>query len=71
VDPPRSGMDEYSCKFAARYETIVYISCNPETLYRDLETLLETHEIVSMALFDQFPYTHHVEMGVKLCKKSL
>ena len=71
VDPPRSGMDEASCKFSARYEHILYISCNPETLVRDLELLCETHEVVDMALFDQFPYTHHVEMGVKLVKKGL
>ena len=70
VDPPRSGMDEISCAFAARYENILYISCNPETLLRDLELLTMTHEIVDMALFDQFPYTHHVEMGVKLLKKG-
>jgi len=71
VDPPRSGMDELSCRFSAQYDTIVYISCNPETLYRDLEILSQTHEVVSMALFDQFPYTHHVEMGVKLIRKGL
>jgi tRNA (uracil-5-)-methyltransferase len=70
VDPPRSGMDETSCKFASRYEHILYISCNPETLQRDLSLLCETHTIVDMALFDQFPYTHHVEMGVKLIKKG-
>ena len=69
VDPPRSGMDEDSCRFSARHEHILYISCNPETLVRDLELLCETHEVVEMALFDQFPYTHHVEMGVKLIKK--
>jgi len=69
VDPPRSGMDEASCRFAARHDNILYISCNPETLQRDLEILAETHEVVSMALFDQFPYTHHVEMGAKLVKK--
>jgi len=70
VDPPRSGMDETSCKFASRHEHILYISCNPETLVRDLEILTQTHEITDMALFDQFPYTHHVEMGVKLLKKG-
>ena len=70
VDPPRSGMDEYSCEFARRYNTILYISCNPETLYRDLEILTKTHMVERMALFDQFPYTHHVEMGVKLVKKG-
>ena len=70
VDPPRSGMDEASCEFASRYEHILYISCNPETLQRDLDILSKTHKIVDMALFDQFPYTHHVEMGVKLVKKG-
>jgi tRNA (uracil-5-)-methyltransferase len=69
VDPPRSGMDEISCKFATRYKNILYISCNPESLLRDLDILCETHEVVSMAVFDQFPYTHHLEMGVKLVKK--
>ena len=69
VDPPRSGMDEFTCKFSAQYDNIVYISCNPETLVRDLEILTQTHQIESMALFDQFPYTHHAEMGVKLVKK--
>ncbi len=71
VDPPRSGMDEMSCKFSARYDNILYISCNPETLVRDLDILCETHKVINMALFDQFPYTHHVEMGVKLVKKGL
>jgi len=66
VDPPRSGMDLASCRFSARQDNIIYISCNPETLVRDLEILCETHKVIDMALFDQFPYTHHVEMGVKL-----
>ena len=69
VDPPRSGMDENSCKFASRHENILYISCNPETLVRDLELLCTTHKVLEMALFDQFPYTHHVEMGVMLQKR--
>jgi len=71
VDPPRSGMDEESCRFASRHEHILYISCSPETLVRDLEILTLTHDIVDMAIFDQFPYTHHVEMGVKLIQKGL
>lgn len=70
VDPPRSGMDEATCKFASRYDTILYISCNPETLVRDLEILCKTHLVADMALFDQFPYTHHAEMGVRLVKKG-
>jgi len=66
VDPPRAGMDEASCAFASRFEHILYISCNPETLERDLRLLTKTHTIEAMATFDQFPYTGHMEMGVKL-----
>ena len=69
VDPPRSGMDDASCRFASRHDNILYISCNPESLVRDLDILGETHDVIDMALFDQFPYTHHVEMGVKLVKR--
>lgn len=69
VDPPRSGMDEATCSFVSRYENIIYISCNPQTLARDLELLSKTHTVEDMALFDQFPYTHHAEMGAKLTKK--
>lgn len=69
VDPPRAGLDEAACAFASRFDHVLYISCNPETLLRDLQILVQTHEIERMAAFDQFPYTHHLEMGVKLRKK--
>jgi len=71
VDPPRSGMDEATCEFASRYDNILYISCNPETLARDMNTLCKTHYVADMALFDQFPYTHHAEMGAKLIKRGI
>ncbi|MDD5159449.1 MAG: tRNA (uridine(54)-C5)-methyltransferase TrmA [Sulfuricurvum sp.] len=71
VDPPRAGLGEEPCTFAARFDHLLYISCNPETLLRDLEILTQTHTIVAMAAFDQFPYTHHLEMGVKLTRKGL
>ena len=53
----------------ARDERILYISCNPETLCRNLETLSQTHNVTRLALFDQFPYTHHMECGVLLTRK--
>jgi len=70
VDPPRAGMDKESCLFASRHKHVLYISCNPETLFRDLEVLSKTHDVVDMALFDQFPYTHHIEVGVKLIERG-
>lgn len=51
------------------FDKIIYISCNPETLARDVKKLLVTHEIIKVAAFDQFPYTHHLESGVFLVKK--
>ena len=69
VDPPRAGLDEGTCKLIERFERIVYISCNPDTLARDLSTLCQTHTLTALALFDQFPYTHHRECGVVLERK--
>ncbi|MCG7554924.1 tRNA (uridine(54)-C5)-methyltransferase TrmA [Pseudoalteromonas sp. Of11M-6] len=69
VDPPRAGMDELTCRLVSNYDNIIYISCNPDTLERDLALLCETHKIARMAIFDQFPYTHHIESGVYLVRK--
>lgn len=71
VDPPRAGVDDETLKLVATFENVLYISCNPVTLHSNLQTLCQTHEIVSMALFDQFPFTHHIESGVWLRKKSV
>jgi tRNA (uracil-5-)-methyltransferase len=69
VDPPRSGLDSETEKMVQAYPRILYISCNPETLCKNLETLGQTHNVERLALFDQFPYTHHMECGVWLTKK--
>ena len=70
VDPPRSGMDEKSLSFISQFDNIIYVSCNPQTLKRDLEVLIQNYEIVNFALFDQFPNTEHVESAVLLRKIS-
>ncbi len=69
MDPPRSGLDDTTRGLAKDFENIIYISCNPETLHRDLEELTKTHELVKFALFDQFAFTNHIESGVILKKK--
>ncbi|MDI5922888.1 tRNA (uridine(54)-C5)-methyltransferase TrmA [Halomonas sp. LR5S13] len=70
VDPPRAGLDEESCRQLSDYARIVYISCNPETLADNLETLTRTHDVRRFALFDQFPWTHHCECGVLLERRD-
>ncbi|WP_216935839.1 MULTISPECIES: tRNA (uridine(54)-C5)-methyltransferase TrmA [unclassified Acinetobacter] len=68
VDPPRAGIDSETLKLLQRFQRIIYISCNPDTLYDNLKQLSQTHKISKFAMFDQFPYTHHVETGVLLEK---
>ena len=70
LDPPRSGLDKATEALASRFDNIIYVSCNPDTLKENLEHLSVSHEIVDFALFDQFPYTHHRECGVILRRKS-
>ncbi|WP_448549611.1 tRNA (uridine(54)-C5)-methyltransferase TrmA [Thalassotalea fusca] len=69
VDPPRAGLDKDSVALVSQFNQIIYISCNPDTLKDNLEELAKTHNIEKFAIFDQFPYTHHVESGVILTKK--
>ena len=71
VDPPRAGLDRDTIKLISNIDNIIYISCNPETLARDLVELTKTHKIEDCAIFDQFPHTHHIEAGVFLIKTKL
>lgn len=66
VDPPRAGMDPDTCELTRRFDRILYISCNPATLAENIRQLSDTHRITRCALFDQFPWTHHMEAGVLL-----
>ncbi len=68
VDPPRAGLDDTTRALVKEFDKIIYISCNPETLHRDLGELTKTHKITKFALFDQFSYTNHIECGAILNK---
>ena len=68
VDPPRAGLDDNTLDILQSYQRIIYISCNPNTLKNNLEQLTKTHHIEHFAMFDQFPYTDHIETGIVLRK---
>lgn len=70
VDPPRSGLDPATVALAAGFERILYISCNPQTLRDNTQALAATHRIAAAAVFDQFPYTHHLECGLLLTRRA-
>ena len=63
VDPPRSGLSKITIDEIINInpKKIVYVSCDPITLARDLNILKEYYDIKEISLFDLFPNTHHVE----------
>ena len=71
TDPPRAGMhpDVVKTILRASPERIVYVSCNPATQARDLQTLDEQYEVVAVQPVDMFPHTPHVENVVLLTRK--
>jgi tRNA (uracil-5-)-methyltransferase len=69
LDPPRSGLDAGTLQLASGFENILYISCNPQTLQANVAALQATHRIAESAVFDQFPYTHHLECGLLLTRR--
>lgn len=69
-DPPRAGLDKFTIDFTLdkKPEKIIYVSCNPITLVRDLSLLKELYKVNSVNLIDMFSYTHHYETVVVLEK---
>ena len=71
MDPPRGGMDKRSLRglIDLQAPVMVYVSCNPSTLARDLETISEAgYRATVMQPVDLFPQTFHIEMVVKFEK---
>jgi 23S rRNA (uracil1939-C5)-methyltransferase len=68
VDPPRSGMhpDVVKAVRAMAPGRIVYVSCNPTSLARDLSMLAEDYGVVEVQPVDMFPHTYHIECVAKL-----
>jgi len=71
IDPPRTGMHPETVKQVLRLdaERIVYVSCNPATLARDLELMRGLYRPLEIQPVDMFPHTHHVEAVARLAKK--
>jgi len=72
IDPPRAGMhrDVAQQVLVQLPERIVYVSCNPSTLARDLSLLKEAYQVLEVQPVDLFPHTYHIESVAKLVKKS-
>lgn len=72
VDPPRMGLDNKTIKAILDIEpkSIVYVSCDPVTLARDIKILDKKYELVEITPIDMFPNTYHVETVSILNKRK-
>ena len=70
LDPPRSGLSKKVINnlLNKKCKRIVYVSCNPKTLYKDIKLLEESYKVISLTPFNMFPKTKHIET-VCLLKK--
>lgn len=71
IDPPRAGMHKDVLKQVLDMapDRIVYVSCNPSTLARDLGLLKESYQVLEVQPVDMFPHTYHIESVARLDKK--
>ena len=72
VDPPRSGLNKNTKNVILNngFDRIVYVSCDPMTLVRDLKDLSSKYEFKEITLVDMFPNTYHVECVILLQRKD-
>jgi 23S rRNA (uracil1939-C5)-methyltransferase len=72
VDPPRSGIHPKVCLYLAKCgaDRIVYVSCNPTTMARDIEILAQNYKVEKIQPVDMFPHTYHIESVCLLLKRS-
>ena len=71
MDPPRAGLGDRTTKLLAALQApeIVYLSCDPATLARDLLVLLQSgYRVEEVHMFDLFPQTFHIESMVRLAR---
>jgi 23S rRNA (uracil-5-)-methyltransferase RumA len=70
-DPPRSGLDKMTLDVLTRkpINKLVYVSCNPSTLSKNLKVLSKKYNVKSITPFDMFPHTSHIESVTLLTRK--
>ncbi len=73
VDPPRGGLNKKTIDYLSllKARNIIYISCNPLTLSRDISVLKNNYDIIKYYLIDTFSYTNHIESIVLLKFKQI
>jgi len=73
IDPPRAGMHKDVVRQVLEMgpEKIVYVSCNPATMARDLAVIKDSYNVLEVQPVDMFPHTYHIESVAKLERKPI
>ncbi|MBN2124584.1 MAG: 23S rRNA (uracil(1939)-C(5))-methyltransferase RlmD [Deltaproteobacteria bacterium] len=73
IDPPRAGMhkDVVAGVNALQAERIVYVSCNPATMARDMSMMSGDYEVAEIQPVDMFPHTYHIEAVARLVRRKI
>ena len=69
IDPSKKGCGKHVMQAINGIEKIIYVSCNPIALAKDLREIVDNYKIISITPFDMFPNTVNVETCVCLTKK--
>jgi 23S rRNA (uracil1939-C5)-methyltransferase len=72
IDPPRAGMHKDVLRGVMKLATkrVVYVSCNPATMARDIGYMSQDYEVVEIQPVDMFPHTYHIEAIAKLARRG-
>jgi 23S rRNA (uracil1939-C5)-methyltransferase len=72
IDPPRAGMhpEVLARVMELAPDRVVYVSCNPPTLARDLALMVRDYEVAAIQPVDMFPHTYHIEVVTKLVRRK-
>ena len=69
VNPPRTGLSK-EVRLLLEAQELIYISCMPSTLRRDVEELHGRFEVLRAKAFDMFPQTTHIETALQMQRSS-
>ena len=69
LNPPRSGIDKSTLKKIKEFDEIIYVSCSFNSLQKDINNLSKSHKTIATGMFDQFPYTDHIESATVLRRR--
>jgi tRNA (uracil-5-)-methyltransferase len=70
VDPPRAGLDDDTLELVGKFKHILYVSCGPDNLLKNMDRGMREHAFQRFAILDHFAYTKHIEVAVYMRRET-